>query len=133
MIVTIDPTGNIYLDRPYDLRVEDSTEPLKELRRLVYTAKAYNHVSRGDDHLAENHFDKALEEYKIGMQMLPDNVELRFWYATTLVMVDKLEESLPEFKSVFKKEPIWKKLIPRLAESDFLPKDKKVIKKILKQ
>lgn len=133
MIVSIDPVGNVYLDRPYNLRVEDNPEPLKELRRLVYIAKAYNHVSRGDDYLAENHYDNALEEYKIGMQMLPENVELRFWYATTLVLVDKLEESLPEFKWVFKREPIWKKLVPRLAESDFLPDDKKIIKKILKQ
>ena len=133
MIVTIDPTGNVYLDRPYNLRVEDSPEPLKELRRLVYIAKAYNHVSIGDDYLAENHYNKALEEYKIGMEMLPDNVELRFWYATTLVLVDKLEESLSEFKWVFKREPIWKKLVPRLADSGFLPDDKKIIKKILKQ
>jgi len=133
MIVTIDPTGNVYLDHPYNLRVEDSPEPLKELRRLVYIAKAYNHVSIGDDYLAENHYDKALEEYKIGMEMLPDNVELRFWYATTLVLVDKLDESLPEFKWVFKREPIWKKLVPRLADSGFLPDDKKIIKKILKQ
>ena len=133
MIVTINPTGNVYLDRPYNLRVEDSPDPLKELRRLVYIAQAYNHVSRGDDHLAENHYDLALEEYKIGMKMLPDNVELRFWYAATLVLVDKLEESLPEFKWVFKREPIWKKLVPRLAKSDFLPDDKKIIKKILKQ
>ena len=133
MIVTIDPTGNVYLDRPYNLRVEDSPEPLKELRRLVYIAKAYNHVSIGDDYLAENHYDKALEEYKIGMEMLPDNVELRFWYATTLVLVDKLAESLPEFKWVFKREPIWKKLVPRLADSGFLPDNKKIIKKILKQ
>ena len=133
MIVTIDPTGNVYLDRPYNLRVEDNPEPLKELRRLVYIAKAYNHVSIGDDYLAENHYDKALEEYKIGMEMLPDNVELRFWYATTLVLVDKLEESLKEFKWVFKREPIWKKLVQRLADSGFLPDDKKIIKKILKQ
>ena len=72
MIVTIDPTGNVYLDHPYNLRVEDSPEPLKELRRLVYIAKAYNHVSIGDDYLAENHYNKALEEYKIGMEMLPE-------------------------------------------------------------
>jgi len=133
IIVSIDPVGNIYLDRPYDLRVEDSDRPLKELRRLVYVAKAYNHVSRGDDYAAEEKFDEALEEYKLGMQMLPDNVELRFWYATTLVMVDKVKESLPEFKWVFKREPVWKELVPRLTVSGLLPDDKKVIKRILKQ
>ena len=133
IIVSIDPVGNVYLDRPYDLRVEDSNDPLKELRRLVYIAKAYNHVSRGDDYAAEEKFDEALEEYKTGMKMLPDNVELRFWYATTLVMVDKVKESLPEFKWVFKREPVWKKLVPRLTASGFLPDDKKIIKKILKQ
>ena len=133
MIVTINPTGNTYIDHPYNLRVEDNPEPLKELRRLVYIAKAYNHVSIGDDHLAENNYDMALEEYEIGMKMLPENVELRSWYATTLVLVDKLEESLKDFKWVFKREPIWKKLVPRLAKNGFLPDDKKVIKKILKQ
>ena len=133
IIVSIDPVGNIYLDRPYDLRVEDSNDPLKELRRLVYIAKAYNHVSRGDDYAAEEKFDEALEEYKTGMKMLPDNVEMRFWYATTLVMVDKVKESLPEFKWVFKREPVWKKLVPRLTVSGFLPDDKKIIKRILKQ
>ena len=67
------------------------------------------------------------------MKHLRDNVELRFWYATTLVMVDKVKESLPEFKWVFKREPVWKKLVPRLTVSGFLPDDKKIIKRILKQ
>ena len=133
MIVAIDPVGNIYLDRPYDLRVEDDKNPLKELERLIKIAKAYNHVSRGDDHAAEENFDEALKEYQIGMQMLPENVELRFWYATTLVMVGKVKQSLPVFKWVFAREPIWKELVPRLVLSGFLPDDKKIIKKILKE
>ncbi|MCH7619495.1 MAG: DUF1028 domain-containing protein [Candidatus Marinimicrobia bacterium] len=133
MIVAIDPVGNIYLDRPYDLRVEDDKNPLKELGRLIEIAKAYNHVSRGDDHAAEENFDEALKEYQIGMQMQPENVELRFWYATTLVMVGKVKQSLPVFKWVFEREPIWKELVPRLVLSGFLPDDKKIIKKILKE
>ena len=133
MIVAIDPVGNIYLDRPYNLRVEDDKNPLKELERLIKIAKAYNHVSRGDDHAAEENFDEALKEYQIGMQMLPENVELRFWYATTLVMVGKVKQSLPVFKWVFEREPIWKELVPRLVLSGFLPDDKKIIKKILKE
>ncbi len=133
MIVAIDPVGNIYLDRPFDLRVEDDKNPLKELGRLIEIAKAYNHVSRGDDHAAEENFDEALKEYQIGMQMQPENVELRFWYATTLVMVGKVKQSLPVFKWVFEREPIWKELVPRLVLSGFLPDDKKIIKKILKE
>jgi uncharacterized Ntn-hydrolase superfamily protein len=33
--------------RTFDLRVDDSPEPLKELRRLVTLQRAYNHNERG--------------------------------------------------------------------------------------
>ncbi len=48
VIVSGKPTGKPWIDRTFDLRVDDSPEPLKELRRLVVLQRAYNHMNAGD-------------------------------------------------------------------------------------
>jgi uncharacterized Ntn-hydrolase superfamily protein len=47
-VVTGKPTGQAWKDRTFDLRVEDSPQPLLELRRLVKLQRAYNHMNAGD-------------------------------------------------------------------------------------
>jgi uncharacterized Ntn-hydrolase superfamily protein len=48
IVVTGKPTGLAWKDRTFDLWVDDSPEPLKELRRLVTLQRAYNHMNAGD-------------------------------------------------------------------------------------
>ncbi|HEX2271569.1 MAG TPA: DUF1028 domain-containing protein, partial [Pyrinomonadaceae bacterium] len=48
IVVTGKPTGQAWKDRTFDLRVDDSPEPLRELRRLVRLQRAYNHMNAGD-------------------------------------------------------------------------------------
>src|SRR5262245_23641909 len=48
IVVTGKPTGKPWADRVFDLRVDDSAEPLRELRRLVTLQRAYNHMNAGD-------------------------------------------------------------------------------------
>ena len=48
IVVTGKPTGKPWSDRVFDLRVDDSAEPLKELRRLLVLQRAYNHMNAGD-------------------------------------------------------------------------------------
>ena len=55
IVVTGKPTGLSWKDRLFDLRIDDSPEPLRELRRLVTLQRAYNHMNAGD--LAVEHKD----------------------------------------------------------------------------
>src|SRR5262249_49411403 len=48
VIVPAKGTGKPWQDYVFNLRVDDSTEPLKELRRLVTLQRAYNHMNAGD-------------------------------------------------------------------------------------
>jgi uncharacterized Ntn-hydrolase superfamily protein len=48
VVVKAESTGKPWADRVFDLRVDDSAEPLKELRRLVRLQRAYNHMNAGD-------------------------------------------------------------------------------------
>ncbi|OGC80042.1 MAG: Zn-dependent protease [candidate division Zixibacteria bacterium RBG_16_43_9] len=131
LIVKGKSTGKPWQDKVLDLRVEDNPEPLKELRRLVKIAEAYHHSDLGDLALEKKDLKTALKEYAEAKRLYPESIELKFWEATALVNNGRVKESLPIFKEIFEKEPIWKELVKRLPQVDMLPKDEKVIKKIL--
>lgn len=131
LIVKGKSSGKPWQDKVLDLRVEDSPEPLRELRRLVRIAEAYHHSDLGDLALEKKDLKTALKEYGEARKLYPESIELKFWEATALVNNGRVKESLPIFKEIFEKEPIWKELVKRLPQVDMLPKDEKVIKEIL--
>ncbi|MFA7289360.1 MAG: DUF1028 domain-containing protein [Melioribacteraceae bacterium] len=120
-------------DKLVDLRVEDSADPISEMKRLVKLHHAYDHMNQGDLYVEKNEMDKAMIEYKTAEAMFPDYEEMKFWHATTLVNANKLEEALPLFKEVFVKNKNYIELVPRLIPSGLLVADKKTLEKILSQ
>ncbi|HXG68794.1 MAG TPA: DUF1028 domain-containing protein [Blastocatellia bacterium] len=133
IVVTGKPTGRPWADRVFDLRVDDSPEPLKELRRLLTLQRAYNHMNAGD--LAVEHKDNeaALREYSAAARLVPDNVEMVYWHAVALVNMGRVDESLPLFRRVFAQDQNWVTLTPRLAKSGLIPDDPALIERIVKQ
>jgi uncharacterized Ntn-hydrolase superfamily protein len=132
-VVTGSPTGQSWRDYMVDIRVDDSPEPLKELRRLLDISRAYDHMDRGDEYITEGDFEAANAEYSRAAELAPGNPEIRFWQAVTLVSAGQVELSLPIFKGVFEADESWRELVPRLVSSDLLPDDKDVIKRIVEQ
>jgi uncharacterized Ntn-hydrolase superfamily protein len=131
IVVTGKPTGQPWKDRIFDLRVDDSSEPLKELRRLVTLQRAYNHMNAGDLAVEKKDNEGALREYSAAEKLVPDNAEMIYWHAVALVNMGRVEESLPLFRKVFQMDPNWATLTPRLPKSGLLPSDEKVIERIL--
>jgi uncharacterized Ntn-hydrolase superfamily protein len=139
IVVAAKSTGKPWVDRIFDLRVDDSPEPLKELRKLVTLQRAYNHMNAGD--VATEHKDNqgALREYAAAEQLaasatdIPPTryAEMLYWHAVALVNMGRLEESLPLFRKSFSIHPQWRELTPRLPKSGLLPDDSKVIQKIV--
>ena len=124
-------TGKSWEDKILDLRVEDHPEPLKELKRLYNTAKAYEHMDKGDKAIEKNDTEMASKEYGTAEKMVPDNLEMKFWHAVSLVTIGKVDESLPIFKEIFAKDANWAILVKRLPQVDLLPKDEEILEKIL--
>lgn len=131
IIVTGKPTGQAWKDRLFDLRVDDSSQPLQELRRLVTLQRAYNHMNAGD--LAVEHKDNegALREYGAAEKLVPDNAEMIYWHAVALVNMGRIDDSLPLFRKVFAMDRNWALLTPRLPKSGLLPDDAKLIQRIV--
>ncbi len=133
IVVAGKSSGAWWKDRIYDLRVEDHPDPVPELKRLVGLAKAYNHMNRGDELLADNKVEEAMKEYTTAMNMEPGNAEMIFWPAVTMASLGRVNESLPLFKKVFALDPNWAVLLPRLPKVGQFPNDAKLLKRILAQ
>jgi tetratricopeptide (TPR) repeat protein len=131
IVVTGKPTGLPWKDRTFDLRVDDSPEPLKELRRLVRLQRAYNHMNAGDLAVEKKDNEGALREYSAAERLVPDNAEMIYWHAVALVNMGRVDDSLPLFRRVFAMDRNWVTLTPRLPKSGLLPDDPKIINRII--
>jgi len=131
IVVTGKPSGLLWKDRIFDLRVDDSPEPLKELRRLVTLQRAYNHMNAGDLAVEKKDNEGALREYSAAEKLVPDNAEMIYWHAVALVTMGRVDDSLPLFRRVFAMDRNWVTLTPRLPKSGLLPDVPAIIKRIV--
>jgi uncharacterized Ntn-hydrolase superfamily protein len=131
IIVSGKSTGKSWVDRTYDLRVDDNPDPLKELRRLVVLQRAYHHMNAGDLAVERKDNEGALREYATASKLAPNNMEMVYWHAVALVNMGRVDDSLPLFRQVFKTETNWLTLTPRLTAAGLLSDDQKLIDRIL--
>jgi len=123
VVVNGQSSGKPWADRIVDLRVDDHPEPLKELRRLLNVARAYEHMNAGDAALAKNNVEKAMKEYHEAMTLASDNLEIAFWGALTLAMKGSMDQALPIFKRVFSADENWVELLKRLPKAGLISDD----------
>ncbi len=117
---------------PYiDLRVDDSENPLQELSRLLKVFRAYEHMNEGDLALEKNDMETALNEYNAAQEMFPENVEMKYWTAITLINNGRLEEGKRLLSQVFKADGNWRILTGRLPEAGLLTVEQQVLDALL--
>jgi uncharacterized Ntn-hydrolase superfamily protein len=133
VIVPAKGTGKPWQDYVFNLRVDDSAEPLKELRRLVTLQRAYNHMNAGDKAVELHDNAGALREYGAAEQLVPDSAEMIYWHAVALANMGRVDESLPLFKKVFAMDRNWVDLTPRLPKAGLLPENPQLIQTIVGQ
>ena len=79
LVVSGTGTGRPWNDRLLDIRVEDSPEPLIELRRLIRIKRAYAADSEADRLDEAGDAAAANAKRAEAFELAPENVELRFW------------------------------------------------------
>jgi len=124
-------SGKPWEDRKIDLRVEDSPRAVAEMARTLRVYRAYEHMNNGDRAIEQEQTDKALEEYGAAQKMFPQNLEMKYWTAVSLVNIGKIGQALPLFKEVFLKNPNWRTLTPRIVPNGMLKADKSTLKRIM--
>jgi uncharacterized Ntn-hydrolase superfamily protein len=131
IIVPGTTAGRPWAERTMDLRVEDSTEPLKELRRLVMVHRAYERMNAGDDLMAAGDMPGAMKAYGDATRMLPDNPEIRYWAAITMITSGQEKEGIAYLKDVFAADPNWVEVTRRLPSAGLLPGDPALMERIM--
>jgi uncharacterized Ntn-hydrolase superfamily protein len=127
-IVVVRPTstGRPWVDRRFDVRVEDDPDPVGELRRLVRLQRAYLELNAGDEHVTNKDLTAAMASYKAAMELLTDeetNGEAPYWVGITLAGQGRIDDAMPYLKRAYAQDRKWAALTTRLPAAGLLPDD----------
>lgn len=131
LVVPGESAGAPWRERSVDLRVDDHAAPLGEMRRLLHVHRTYERMNAGDERFAAADVAGALEEYAAAAALLPDNLEVRYWQAVTMVGAGQVDAALPIFAAVFAGDERWRELTRRLPPVGLLPDDPAILDRIL--
>ena len=121
-------------EKLYDLRVEDSPDPLGEMRRLLTVARAYRAATDGDNFMTVGQVDSALASYTRAADFLSDeatNGELIYWQAVTMADLGHIDDAIPFFRRAFAQDTSWIELLWRLPTVGLLSADSVAIQRIV--
>jgi uncharacterized Ntn-hydrolase superfamily protein len=131
LIVRAQATGRSWEDRLVDLRVEDSDEPIVEMRRLLRLHRAYQHMNAGDLATEKNDLEKASMEYGAAEALVPDSAEMLFWHAITMAGAGKVDTARPLLARAYGMDANWRKLVERLPKAALLPNDPALVRQLM--
>lgn len=118
LVVSGTSTGRLWDDRLIDLRVEDSPEPLIELRRLIRIKRAYAADSEADRLDEAGDAAAANAKRTEAFELAPENVELRFWAGLAMATSGDLDGGCNLIREAVRQEPRWLETVRRLAIVD---------------
>ncbi|CAN5207876.1 hypothetical protein BH09BAC2_BH09BAC2_09050 [soil metagenome] len=131
LIVPGKSSGKPWDERTVDLRVEDNSAPLPELRRLYNVQVAYEHMNNGDLQVEKNNMTAAMNEYNSAMKMFPNNLEMQYWTAITLINNKQADKAVPMLKKIYAADANWRALTRRLPKVGLITADQQTMKKIM--
>ena len=131
LVVPLEKVDNLLSSKIYDIRVDDSSDPLSDLDRLMRIQKAYIFANEGDVLAAEGKLQEALDAYNKASELYPENVELLFWGAVILCTDNKFDIAKPMFEKIFKVDSDLREMVPRLENHPMFPLSEEMVKKIL--
>lgn len=132
LVVAPESEGKPWDERLVDIRVDDHSTPIAELRRIYGVHQAYEFMNKGDYFMEVGALDDAMKAYNSAMQMLPDRLELQFWTAVGLANVGEMDAASAMFKTIFEKERVWQTTLPRIVKVGLLNVSQSDLDRIMK-
>jgi uncharacterized Ntn-hydrolase superfamily protein len=120
LVVPASSSSQPWRDRVVDLRVDDSPDPLGELRRLGTVQRAYQHMEAAEERELAGDMDGSLAEYQAARPLLQGNDEATFWSAILLADSGRVDEARALFADIVAREPGWAELVRRLPAAGLL-------------
>ena len=123
-LVVVPAVGEPWQGR-FDLRVEDHTDPVLELRRLLRLARAYELAGQADELMASDCAREAGPLYERAAELAPESHELLFWAGLAQAHAGDLERGMVAVRRAIEIHPGWRTLLDRLSP-DFAPAGERV-------
>jgi uncharacterized Ntn-hydrolase superfamily protein len=123
LVVSGTGTGRPWDDRIIDLRVEDSAEPLVELRRLIRVRRAYSADAEADQLDEAGDAGAAAAKRREAFELAPEMVELRFWAGVAMVTSGDLDGGCALVGEAVRGDARWLETLRRLVVVDRLSAD----------
>jgi uncharacterized Ntn-hydrolase superfamily protein len=120
LVVTGKPTGRSWEDRIIEIRVEDATEPVVELRRLLRIRRAYQTDEVADRLEEAGDLKGAAAKREEGVALAPELEELAFWAGLQIAINGDVERGTELIARAVTKEPRWTETLHRLVTVDRL-------------
>jgi uncharacterized Ntn-hydrolase superfamily protein len=114
LIVSGTSSSQPWRERLVDLRVDDSPDPLGELRRLIGVHRGYQHIETAEANEVAGDLEGALVEYERARSLLAGNDEAAFWSAILMADAGHVEEGKTLLADISTREPGWSDLLRRL-------------------
>jgi len=123
LVVAGTASGQPWLDRQVDIRVDDHTAPLVELRRLLRLRRAYTTLEAAHVALAKGDRPQAETLRSDVLRLAPEVSELRFWSALDSAAAGQLDQAVAILTELFAAEACWLEYMRRLPASGWLDRD----------
>ena len=91
-----------------DLRVDDHSFPVEELRRLMGVHRAYALMGEGIDLLFQGQVHESIGELRAARALRPDDPQALFWEAAALEAMGQAERAAQLFEQSQDMEPGWR-------------------------
>lgn len=132
LVVKPRSSGKIWEDRYIDLRVDDHSNPINELARLLKVFRAYEYMNIGDLLMEKNDMNGAMQAYNSSMKLFPSNLEMQYWTAITLANNKEVQKAASMLQKIYVKDANWRELTKRLKPVELLNVSEDAFQQLIK-
>ena len=115
VVVATLPRNIPWEGRLLDLRVENSANPLREMRGLLKAQEGYRRAASGRELLAKGDVERAGKEFSKALSLAPESKELKLWFALGLMRQGETKKAESILRSAVGRGQDVKAIIRELA------------------
>ena len=106
-----------------DLRVDDASNPLADLRRLLIVQTGYTFARKGERLLAEGRTAQGIDSFVKARKAIPASQEFALWHGVTQLHNGDREDAIATLASLVARNPNWLEFLHRVTIAGLMVDD----------
>jgi GNAT superfamily N-acetyltransferase len=131
IVVSGKPSEPAELDRAVDLRVDDHSDPVGELKRLLGYSRAHERAEQAIGKAVASDVGGALADLDVCCASHPDEPEFLFRRALVLLMLARIDEAAEALRKAHAIHPGWSEVLLRFADAGVIPAGREVLEPLV--